>query len=307
MQAKFSSKIDLSASKLKPYQGFIFLCGGPTDARSHKPISIRDAIYRELVKHPGFDERIRVAEEFKNWASDAIYRDLITFERHLAELSSVIVLALESAGSIAELGLFSAVDEFQKKLLIFVETDHYKSDSFIKFGPIDYLEKHHGNVAQCHRWKSTSHRAPFDPDLAEDLRPELAEAVRMRASEHIPERAFNKSGWLDIALLVCDLLGLYSALTIRELREELATLGCERSESELRQLLYLLCLVRLVAMEPKGDQRFFVALEDRQHVSFSITDRAFDPIRFRLDVLSHYEKKEKKRFRAIQEVRNRHA
>lgn len=307
MKAILSSKVDLSSSRLKPYQGFIFLCGGPTDATSHRPVSIRDAIYRELVKHPGFDERIRVAEEFKNWAADAIYRDLITFERHLAELSSVIVLALESAGSIAELGLFSAVDEFKKKLLVFVETDHYNSNSFIRLGPIDYLERQHGNAAQCHRWKSANNKAPFDPEAAESLKQELAEPIKSRASEHIPERPFDKNGWLDVALLVCDLLGLYSALTIRELREQLGLLGCERSESELRQLLYLLSLVRLVAMEPRGDQRFFVTLDDRQHVGFSLIDRTFDPMRFRSDLLRHYEKEERKRFRAIQEVRSRHA
>jgi hypothetical protein len=154
------TKINLSESRLKPYQGFIFLCGGPTDIRSTKPISIRDAIYRELVKHRDIDGRIRVAEDYKDWSHDAIYRDLVSFERHLAELSSVIVLALESPGSIAELGLFSVIEEFKNKLLVFIETDHYQSDSFIRLGPIDYLEKIYVSPQQTQLEMTGSERRP---------------------------------------------------------------------------------------------------------------------------------------------------
>lgn len=302
------TKINLSESRLKPYQGFIFLCGGPTDIRSTKPISIRDAIYRELVKHRDIDGRIRVAEDYKDWSHDAIYRDLVSFERHLAELSSVIVLALESPGSIAELGLFSVIEEFKNKLLVFIETDHYQSDSFIRLGPIDYLEKIYANTAECHRWMLGSGRsASFDPSAAELLQPELAEAVRIRASKAAPERIFDPKVWLDGALLVCDLLGLCSALTLRELRQLLDDLGCARTETEVKQLVFLLHRVSLIAMEPKGDQRFYVGIEDKQYIRFALRDRTFDPMRFRADLLALYEKDDKKRFRAIQDVRRRNA
>jgi hypothetical protein len=252
------TKIDLSASRVKPYEGFIFLCGGPTDIHEIKPIS---AIHRELVKDRDLEQRIRIAEDYKDWSHEATYRDLISFERHLAELSSVIVLVLESAGSIAELGLFSAIDEFKKKLLIFVETSHYQSESFIKLGPIDYLEKNHGNTAECHRWMEGRGRLTrFDPDAAEQLQPELAEAVRARASKPTSERIFDPKIWLDGALLVCDLLSLCSALTLRELRDLLNELGCRRTEAEVKQIVFLLLRDDLIAMEPKGDQRFYISI-----------------------------------------------
>ena len=295
MREVLLSKIDLSASRLKPYSGFIFLCGGPTDVRSPKPISVRDAVHRELVKHPDIDGRIRVAEDYKDWSHEAIYRDLVSFESHLAELSSVIVLILESPGSIAELGLFAAIDEFKKKLLVFVETEHYKSSSFIKLGPIDYLEKVHSNTAECHRWTQGAGRlAVFDPTAAEELQPELAQAVRARASSPTPERP-----------LVCDLLGLCSALTLRELRQLLGDLGCPRTETEVKQLLFLLQSLGLIAMEPKGDQRFYVGVEDRQHLQFALKDKHFDAMRFRSDLLTFYEREDKKRFRVIKDVRGR--
>lgn len=303
-----SSKIDLSASRLKPYKGFIFLCGGPTDVRATYPISVRDAIYRELVKDRDIDGRIRVAEHYKDWSSEAVYPDLVSFERHLAELSSVIVLVLESAGSIAELGLFSVIEEFKKKLLIFIETEHYQSESFIKLGPIDYLEKIYDNFAQCHRWLTGSGSAAvLDKAVAVELQPELAEAVRSRASRPLPETRFQPSEWLHGALLACDLLNICSALTIRELRQLMVSVGCERSESEIKQLLFLLTRMGFLTMEPKGDQRFYVSTDAREFIRFGLRDTSFDLMRFRSNLLETFQLKDKKRFRVIQEVRKRYA
>lgn len=308
MREELVTKIDLTASRLKPYQGFIFLCGGPTDIRSMQPVSIRDAIYRELSKDRDIDRRIRVAEHYKDWSYEATYKDLVSFERHLADLSSVIVLVLESPGSIAELGLFSVIEEFKKKLLVFVETDHYQSDSFIRLGPIEYLEKIHDNPAECHRWMTgQGKQSIFDPSAAENLQPELAEAIRERADRHTPEKVFDPNSWLDVALLVCDLLGYCSALTLRELRQLLADMGCSRSEADVKQLLFLLQRVELIAMEPKGDQRFYVNIEDKQYLQLHLRDKSFDAMRFRTNLLTNYEKTDKKRFRAIQDVRKRYA
>jgi len=308
MREEFFAKIDLQASRLKPYEGFIFLCGGQTDVRSHQPVSIRDAMYRELAKDRAVERRIRVAEHYKDWSHDSHYRDLVSFERHLAELSSVIVLVLESPGSIAELGLFSVVEEFQGKLLVFIETDHYQSSSFIKLGPVDYLEKMHNNSAECHRWTiQVDRQTTFDANAAQELQPELAEAVLKRARKPAPEHRFRPASWLDTALLICDLLSLCSALTLREMRAVLEQLGHPKIESELKQYLFLLEKVRLIAVEPKGDQRFYVGIEDRQFYWFQSHGGVVDYSRFRSDRIADYAQNDKKRFKAIQEVRRRYA
>lgn len=308
MKEVLLEQIDLSASKLKPYMGFIFLCGGETDITSHRPVSVRDAIHRGLARYDDALDRIRVAEDYKDWSSDGVYRDLVSFERHLAELSSVIVLVLESPGSLAELGLFSVIEEYQRKLLVFVDTQHYQSDSFIKLGPIDYLEKTCENTAECHKWLSGQGRAAiYDVDAAEDIQPDLVSAVMARAKVLTPERNFDGEKWLDCALLICDFLGLLSALTIREIRQLLEGFGCGRTEGELKQVVFLLQKVGLIEMEPRGDQRFYIAVGDCEYIAFHVRDRAFDFMRFRADVLTHYEKNDKKRYRAIQEVRRRRA
>lgn len=302
---ELSHKIDLSRSRLKPYQGFIFLCGGKIDVTSQNPVSIRDAILRGLVKNDQAESRIRLAEHYKDWANDSVYTDLVSFESHLAELSSVIVLALESPGSIAELGLFSVVPEFQKKLLVFIETRHYQSLSFIRLGPIDYLEKSFGNDAECHRWTSGQpHSLTFDSSLAEELQNELASAVLERARDPLPECQFNRASWLHQALLICDIIGLYSALTLREIKRLLTNMGFDLTETSLRQFLFVLDKVGLIKVEPKGHQRFYVGLDSRKFLRFHFPETTIDLTRFQADQLAMYRREDIKRFRAVQDARS---
>lgn len=307
MRGKFFLNIDLALSKIKPYEGFIFLCGGPTDIRSHLPLSVRDAIYRELSKDTEIDSRIRVAEHYKDWSSDSIYQDLVLFEQHLAELSSVIVLILESPGSIAELGLFSVVSEFQEKLLVFVDTSHYTSNSFIRLGPISHLEKISNNSAHCYRWLSNEEHPKFDPAAAVALQPDLKDAVLERITRPAKEHLFKFDKWLDFALLLCDVLNINSALTLREIKDILASLNCLKSEKELRQALFILEKVELITMEPSGEQRFYLSVGAGLYLKYHVEGKSADLDRLRYDILTDYSVGDKKRFRAIQNARRRYA
>ena len=130
------------------------------------------------------------------------------------------------------------MEEFQGKLLVFIETDHYQSSSFIRLGPVDYLEKVHRNSAECHRWTvQVDHQPRFDGNAAQELQPALAEAVLNRARKPAPEHKFRSTSWLDTALLICDILNLCSALTLREIRGILEQLGHPKLESELKATL----------------------------------------------------------------------
>lgn len=303
LRTQLLSQVQLSRSRVKPYEGFIFLCGGRADVTSPKPISIRDAICREFAGSEIID-KLRMAEHYKDWAHDAVYSDLVSFESHLAELSSVIVLILESPGAIAELGLFASMEDLRSKLLVFIDKEHYRDASFIRLGPIDFLEKNCENKAECHAWLvRNGGRETFNQDMAEHLRPDLVEAIKSRISRPLPEESFNCSRWLHVALLICDILNLFSALTIRELADYLRKMGVDRSESDVRQFLFVLEKMELLVMEPSGAQRFFICIDGRQFLVLHLESRAFDLDRFRSDVLSYYRKNDKKRFRAIQAVR----
>ena len=166
----------------------------------------------------------------------------------------------------------------------------------------------HGNTAHCQRWfKKVNDKFVFDPDAAFQLQQEMAEAVLDRIRKPTRERLYQSDGWLDNALLLCDFLNLNSALTIREIRDFFKIFGCDKSESELRQTLYLLEKVGLIAMEPKGEQRFYVGIESRQFFQFHLRDPRFDLSRYRSDLLMDYSQNDKRRFHAILEARKKHA
>ena len=61
--------------------------------------------------------------------------DLGTFERLVAELSHVIVLFPEAAGSFAEAGYFAQDDRFRSKTLLALDLHWQGKDSFISMGP----------------------------------------------------------------------------------------------------------------------------------------------------------------------------
>lgn len=288
---------------MKPFNGFIFLCGGPSDVRSVEPVSLRDALQRELAKNKALNDRVRVAEHYKNWANDSVYSDLVAFESHLAELSSVIVLVLESPGAIAELGLFSVLHEFQEKLLVFIDHEHYQVDSFIRLGPVQYLEKSFSNTAHCHRFLVDGKN--FDPSAVKEVQEEMIEAITERIARRGSDQPFDKKRWLHKALLLCDILNIYSALTIREIRDHLRLLDIDLSEVDIRQVLYLLEQVELITMEPSGSQRFYVTLSSQDHLVHSVDRQRVDLDRVRMETLAMYKENDKKRFRAIQHVRKR--
>lgn len=303
-QGALIAQIDLDTSTMKPYEGFIFLCGGTMSDINDPVASVRDGLLKDVALMGDLEPRIQVAETFKDWFLDSHYRDLVLFERHLAELSSVIVLILESAGSIAELGLFTAIEAFHEKLLVVVETSYYEHDSFIRRGLVDYLEKTKNLETECYNWRSPANRS-FDAIIAQEAIQDLSETIRQRASERQPERPFSREVWRDKALLVCDLLGLFSALTIHELQNALSSVGCAISEVELRQMLFILEKVRMVAMVKRSSQRFYVGMSEQQHILLRFKDGGFDPARFRVRQLEHYEQEEKRRFRAIQYARDK--
>ena len=61
--------------------------------------------------------------------------DIAEFEEIVGDLSCVIVLFPEAAGSFAEAGYFSAIEPLAKKTLIALNIEFQAIDSFISMGP----------------------------------------------------------------------------------------------------------------------------------------------------------------------------
>lgn len=110
----------------------IFLCGA-SESKS------RDAVRAYLGKHvPGLD--IFYAEKVWREIASLGERDALQMEDDLAKLADLIIVIVESAGTLTELGAFSLSPGLRQKLLPIVDESHRCDASFIKTGPLHWID-----------------------------------------------------------------------------------------------------------------------------------------------------------------------
>lgn len=66
--------------------------------------------------------------------------DMLSLENLLASSVDAVVMCVESAGSIAELGAFSNHEKLSNKLIVLMNKEYENKESFINLGPIKYLK-----------------------------------------------------------------------------------------------------------------------------------------------------------------------
>jgi len=117
----------------------IFLIGAAQKDR----FSIRETLRKELT-------RFRYLHDFNFYYPEELFAelilskakfDLLSLENMLAESVHAVVIILESPGAIAELGAFANHPNLRNKLVVIVDKKYRKARSFIRLGPVRYLEK----------------------------------------------------------------------------------------------------------------------------------------------------------------------
>jgi hypothetical protein len=110
----------------------IFLCGA-AESKS------RDAIRAYLAKHtPDLD--VFYAEKVWGEIVSLGERDALQMEEDLAKLADLIIVIVESAGTLTELGAFSLSPSLRQKLLPIVDEKHQHDSSFITNGPLRWID-----------------------------------------------------------------------------------------------------------------------------------------------------------------------
>lgn len=239
----------------------ILLCGGMMGSVTASPGSARDFFYRELLRSdPVTAGKLILAEDVNDWMREGEYEELFTFEQHVAELSSVVVIFVESAGSIAELGAFSLLDGVADKLLVFMSENHYTQESFIKLGPISYLEKVRNRPPRIYPWLSTpgqpltiEQQALLRDSIAEMLN-DLKQALR---SVRI-HRSTTPFSLRDKMFAICDLLDRMLCLTVTEITKYVEAIGFTSSLREVKRLLFVLEKLGYIKKTKRGHETFYL-------------------------------------------------
>lgn len=130
--------VDLSNSYVVTGLPLIFLCGGSINDGSSGTQSLRKALVKTQIFQDTSKVKIFIAEKVLNFETTK-HKDLKRFEKLIGNYCDIVVVILESPGSICELGVFSEIVEISEKLLVIIEGCHFEKSSFIRQGVLQAL------------------------------------------------------------------------------------------------------------------------------------------------------------------------
>ncbi|TGR29099.1 MULTISPECIES: retron St85 family effector protein [unclassified Mesorhizobium] len=301
-------RIDANSIRVMAPSPIILLCGGPIEVETPNPSSLREAFTR-IYERPGLNAYATVTpEEFEIFAPHGQYTDWLSFESEFAQIVDLIVLFSESYGSVAELGAFSMVEEIALRLLVVIDDRSYNDKSFIKLGPILYLESKYGKSSICVvnrndvKIERITNVEGVDLDrLAENL----ISAIEARRQDYKEHTTFDASRPGHLIKLIVGLIQHYGALTAVEIEVLLYALELKVPTTKIPD--YLLCAANAgwIVKDKRGLQEYYCAKPNiKQAVTYKIRkDIAAedkDRDRWRTRVIAYWKDKEPVRFSSIQ-------
>ena len=316
---RLASHTKLSNLRVRQFSGIIFLCGGPTSDMLGPPQSARDYFLRYIrEERPELSKRIFLAEVINTWATDMIRErytpDLLTFESHVSGLASAVSLIVESPGSIAELGSFCLLSGIAERLMVVARDGWIDENSFIFRGPMTYLKESRGeesNPVFIYPWRVSWHdelkqTIPHPDDLAAEVEHFLEDLRTFE--QQLPQRPrWRGENDGHVSLLISDLICLFFALKLGEIRSFLHAVGMTNVDgTAIKGHIFLLEKLNLVKRVSYRSGLYYVSASDRFFVELNLerapaelTDRA----RFRFLVADWLGKGDKSRLVAIRRGR----
>jgi hypothetical protein len=292
---RFLRLIDLESSRVLLAPHITFVCGGPVDKDTKKNHSIRNMFMNLSAKMPSKSEGFTLAENFEDWKDG--YSNLSDFENDIASISSLIVVILESPGSLAELGLFYANDKLRDKMIVVVHSTHHSAKSFIKLGLLSPLELNKEDSVLVYEIDSS------DIDNVEEAEiEELIDEVWAISDKIHKSLLFDSANRGHRIFLVLQIIDLFVILTSGEIENYFFILGIEMTKSEIFSALYILRKFKLIYAEKRSSQIFYfsppaisnrVELTIRPEMAATGAARRYDPRAIKIEVLDHYEKNQK--------------
>jgi hypothetical protein len=269
----------------------VLLCGGRVETKSSAdasdpPIqSLRHAISLEFSKFELFRP-----EEITTWQNDAVFRNLVDFETELAAICSLVVIILESAGSIAELGAFSQLEELRNKLVVikssFFSEKDYK-DSFINLGILRYIQEKNRDGIKVYPWDIGNPEA-IEKEIIQDALKGIEDSLLI-----IPDTQVLKiDREAHATTVVCELIRIFVALKRNEILNYVRTLGFTMDDKKLRRKLFLLENFQLVKVVEYDGTDYYCRTESTYHKLRLSTagSRKLEDVKIILDCNAYYER-----------------
>lgn len=296
----------------------IFVCGGPM---TQIAASVRERVFTHFAQDTtsNISDHLIAAEDFKDYFKDGAYDDLMEFEDDIASISTLVVIFLESAGSLVELGLFCNRVELKDRLIVFVPAEELEAkeegnvpaySSFIYLGAIQSLKRRNETSVMIYPW------ADADSIKYEELEFVISDIKeKLGKVKKTDQFDLNNSG--HMAYLIHDIIRICEPVKLNEIEMALICLDIDYSTRKTTKSLYLLEKFKLVSpYEYSGSKYYYVNDESLSKIKFgkSRTGKILDAPDLKMQVRSSFnpvfmktdDNKEKevakKRFNALKRI-----
>jgi hypothetical protein len=264
----FAKSLRTDRCKIRNPPNLIFLCGGKTaDAGSLR--SARDYFYRHLKrKTVKIAQRVKLAEDVNACFRGGEFPDLLELENYLADLADIILLFVESAGSIAELGAFAASEVLRPKTLA-VLNEYYGSDpSFISEGPVKTIKNANDQLVHYFDWDPKHLNTAATQKVLREMAEILTAFLVARDKANPQLEKFDKANRGHKLLVVADLIGIAGVATTTDISNCLAELDCKVDQVELGRYLSLLANMSFIKQVRRSNQAFYVSNSLKSFIRF---------------------------------------
>ena len=282
----------------------VLLCGGPLDVKSPTPTSLREAFTRVAQKSSFPKHTSLLPEQLDAFFPRGGYRDILTFEFDIAQISDLIILFTESFGSAAELGAFAISPEIAPRLLVFIDDYYYGHDLFIKLGPIRSLENDYGDAAICvlDRHDINISRIENIAGLNISIFAErIIAAFSARIKQTRSRTTFNRTSPGHIIKFTVGLIQHYGALTLDEIDVFLYSLEIRIPLNRLSDMLLCAEFAGWILKEKFGINNYYIAKSENQALQYKLREECqhIDKLRWKTDIRDYWMHNDPERFNAI--------
>jgi len=285
----------------------VLLCGGPVkikerpDDSDPQIQSLRHAITQKSTEFELFRP-----EEITTWHEDAVFKNLVDFETELAAICSLVVIILESPGSIAELGAFSQLNELREKLVVIKNSafsEGENKNSFINLGILRHLKETNSRSVKIFPWDINK---PHEID--EDTILDSINGIRDSLSEIKKTQVLKITKESHATTLVCELIRIFVALKNIEIVKYALKLGFKLTAEQVHRKLFLLEKFQLISMVEYDGATYYCRTKNKYNKLrlSSSGGKRLDDANITLDCMAYYGKsKDRHRLGAIKHFKGR--
>jgi hypothetical protein len=259
---QFLESADPTAASIEQHPSLVVLFGGKVASQAERDAGIppktqRDAFFTWLqANRPEITSRTLLPEDYSDWSDYNVYSNLLEFEEDLAHLTAAILIFLEAPGSIAELGAFSQMAPLRERLAVIVRSKHHRASSFIRLGPLKFLEDL-DEESVC----VVSNRPA--QNFAADV-PNVVDTLEHTMGKLKIKHEFDKGNKGHQLLLALDAITLFEVLDFPSIEEVFRHFGIVVSQARIRQILFTLEKARLIRADKNGGKYWYICLHRKK-------------------------------------------